>query len=271
MRLDRPIGTFLLLWPTLWALWVAGNGHPSARIVLIFSLGVVVMRSAGCVINDYADRNIDGKVARTRNRPLATNELSVNNALILFVALLLIALVLVLQLNRASLYFAILALAVATLYPFTKRFTHFPQLALAVAFSMAIPMAFIAQNQTLGLKAGLLWLANMVWVIAYDTIYAMVDREDDLKAKIKSSAILFGRFDRYIVFGLGVLAVAILVCLGVVLSYSGYYYLGLSLALANIIYQQWLLRNNATQFQAFISNHWFGAFVFIGILLHYLA
>jgi len=272
-RMDRPIGTFLLLWPTLWALWIAGNGQPQAKIVLIITLGVYVMRAAGCVINDFADRNFDGSVERTRNRPLSTGELSVRNALGAFALLLLIALVLVLQLNRESLYVALFALGIASFYPFAKRFTDLPQFVLGIAFSMGIPMAFTAHQGTVPAIAGWLVLANLLWVVAYDTIYGMVDREDDLKIGIKSTAILFGRFDRVIVFVFGLLSLMLLAWIGQTQNFNHYYYGGLVLALINLLYQQWLIKDADTrlQFNAFLSNSWLGAFIFFGLVLNYLA
>ena len=273
MRADKPIGTFLLLWPTLWALWIAGEGLPQARYVLIFTLGVFVMRAAGCVINDYADRDFDGDVARTKLRPLATGELKARHAIILFVALLGVALLLVLQLNRLSLYIAITAVGVATLYPFTKRFTYLPQFVLGIAFSMGIPMAFAAQQNHIPVVAWQLLIANLLWVVAYDTIYAMVDKEDDLKVGIKSTAILFGRYDRQIVFLFGLASVMMLAYIGSQLNLNHYYYGGLSLAFVNLLFQQWLIKEQDTsrQFQAFLSNNWFGVLVFSGLLLNYLA
>ena len=273
MRLDRPIGAFLLLWPTLWALWIAGDGRPQANIVLIFVLGVFVMRAAGCVINDYADRDFDGAVARTKNRPLATGELSAKNAATIFIILIALAILLAFQLNSMSRYVAIFAAVIATLYPFTKRFTYLPQFVLGIAFSMGIPMAFAAQLETIPAVAWLLLIANLLWVVAYDTIYAMVDREDDLKIGIKSTAILFGRFDRAIVFMLALASLAMLGYIGQSQQFNSYYFGGLLLALLNLIYQQWLIKDedNARQFSAFLSNNWFGAFVFIGLVLNYLA
>jgi len=272
-RMDRPIGTFLLLWPTLWALWIAGNGQPQAKIVLIITLGVYVMRAAGCVINDFADRNFDGSVERTRHRPLATGELSARNALGAFALLLLIALVLVLQLNRESLYVALFALGIASFYPFAKRFTDLPQFVLGIAFSMGIPMAFTAHQGTVPAIAGWLVLANLLWVVAYDTIYGMVDREDDLKIGIKSTAILFGRFDRVIVFVFGLLSLMLLAWIGQTQNFNHNYYGGLVLALINLLYQQWLIKDTDTrlQFSAFLSNSWLGAFIFFGLVLNYLA
>ncbi len=273
MRLDRPIGAFLLLWPTLWALWIAGSGQPPAHIVLIFVLGVFVMRAAGCVVNDYADRNFDGNVARTKARPLANGELQVRDAAIAFALLLILAILLVLQLNRMSLYVAVFALAIAAFYPFTKRFTYLPQFVLGIAFSMGIPMAFTAQLNTIPSVAWWLLVANLLWVVAYDTIYAMVDRDDDLKIGIKSTAILFGRFDKAIVLGLGGASLLVLAFIGQTQQFNTYYYGGLLLALCNLLYQQWLIKDqvNALQFTAFLTNNWFGAFVFIGLLLNYLA
>jgi 4-hydroxybenzoate polyprenyltransferase len=271
-RLDRPIGAFLLLWPTLWALWIAGHGQPQAKIVWILCLGVFAMRAAGCVINDYADRDFDGSVERTRKRPLATGELSVRSAMIAFVMLLLIALILVLQLNRESLYVALFALGIAAFYPFAKRFTYLPQFVLGIAFSMGIPMAFTAHQGNIPAVAWWLVLANLLWVVAYDTIYAMVDREDDLKIGIKSTAILFGRFDKIIVFLFGLASLLVLVWIGRSQGFNHYYYAGLILAVINLIYQQWLVKddNPRLQFDAFLSNNWLGAFVFFGLLLNYL-
>ncbi len=273
MRLDRPIGTFLLLWPTLWATWIAGNGQPQARIVLILSLGVYVMRAAGCVINDFADRNFDGSVARTKLRPLATGELSVANAVSVFVLLLLIALFLVLQLNRESLYVALVALGIACFYPFSKRYTYLPQFILGFAFSMGIPMAFTAHHGSIPAVAWWLLLANLLWVVAYDTIYAMVDREDDLKIGIKSTAILFGQHDKIIVFLFALASLLVLAGIGLQQGFNHYYYGGLLLASISLLYQQWLIKdqNHKLEFEAFLSNNWLGAFIFCGLLLNYLA
>ena len=272
MRFDRPIGAFLLLWPTLWALWIAGRGQPDAKIVLILTLGVFVMRAAGCVINDYADRHFDGSVERTRNRPLATGELQVIDAFIAFFGLLFIALILVLQLNQESLYVAIAALGIASFYPFSKRFTYLPQFILGVAFSMGIPMAFTAHQQSIPNIAWLLLFANLLWVVAYDTLYAMVDREHDLKIGIKSTAILFGHHDKLIVFLFGLASLLILIWIGVALGLNHYYFVGLALALLNLLFQQWLIKSNLNEdrFKAFLSNNWFGAIIFTGLLLSYL-
>ncbi len=272
MRVDRPIGAFLLAWPTLWALWIAGGGQPKANIVLIFMLGVFVMRAAGCVINDFADRNFDGHVARTIDRPLATGEISPREALFLFISLIGIALLLVIQLNDLSMWLAVIAAGLATLYPFTKRFTHLPQFVLGLAFSMSIPMAFAAHLAQVPTIAWWLFTANMLWVVAYDTIYAMIDKEDDLKIGIKSTAILFGRHVKLIIFLLSLGAVSLLAIIGLHNGFKAYYFGGLGLAFANVLYQQFLLKGDdpAKFFQAFLSNNWFGASIFAGLVLNYL-
>ncbi|MGL5762845.1 MAG: 4-hydroxybenzoate octaprenyltransferase, partial [Plesiomonas shigelloides] len=210
MRMDRPIGTLLLLWPTLWALWLAAQGQPNWPVLLVFVLGVVVMRAAGCVINDYADRHFDGHVKRTANRPLPSGDVRPSEARWLFVALVALAFVLVLTLNSLTIVLSLVALALAAVYPFMKRFTHLPQLVLGVAFGWSIPMAFAAQMNLLPLSCWLLLLANICWTVAYDTQYAMVDRDDDLRIGIKSTAILFGRFDKLII---GLLQLATLLLL----------------------------------------------------------
>jgi len=268
-RLDRPIGTFLLLWPTLWALWLAGDGHPDPTIVLIFIVGVFVMRSAGCVINDYADRHWDGKVERTQSRPMATGEIDEKTALVTFFVLLGLALALVLQLDIKTIKLSLFAVVIASVYPFTKRVTQLPQVVLGVAFSWGIPMAFMAHQGTVPLEGWLLFLANMLWVVAYDTIYAVVDRQDDLKAGIKSTAILFGHWARPIIVILQLSALALLSWLSESYQLSWHFQLGLGLALFTLIYQQWLMSSGEPQktFTAFLNNNWTGAFVFIGILL----
>ncbi|MEM7195891.1 MAG: 4-hydroxybenzoate octaprenyltransferase [Pseudomonadota bacterium] len=269
MRIDRPIGTFLLLWPTLWALWLAGNGQPDPTIVLWFVLGTFVMRSAGCVINDYADRDFDRHVDRTQARPLTRGDISERQALTLFVALLCIALFIVLQLNSFTFWFALLAVPIAASYPFFKRITHLPQLVLGVAFSWGIPMAYAALTESVPFEAWLLFAANFSWIVAYDTQYAMADREDDIKVGIKSTAILFGRHDNLIIGGLHGLCLLLLLWLGVERDFSYHYYLGLAAAACFAIYQQTLCRDRDRQrcFQAFLNNIWFGAMVFAGLLL----
>lgn len=272
MRADRPIGSFLLLWPTLWSLWLAGEGQPSASIVLIFIVGVFVMRSAGCVINDYADRHIDPDVARTCKRPLAAGLVQPREALILFAALCGIALLLVLQLNELSIKLSVVAVFLAASYPFMKRVTHLPQVYLGMAFGWSIPMAFAAQSGQLPAAIWLLFLANICWTVAYDTMYAMVDRDDDVKIGVMSTAILFGRNDRLIIGLLQLTALGLLIWTGLIFERGSYYYFGLLLASSFYIYQQWLIAEHDTTrcLQAFLNNNWFGAVVFIGLLLDYL-
>lgn len=272
MRLDRPIGSLLLLWPTLWALWIAGQGRPEPTIVLIFVAGVFIMRAAGCVINDYADRHYDPHVARTRNRPLASKRLTVGEALALFICLSLAALALVLLLNPFTIQLSLIGLFLAISYPFFKRFTHLPQLYLGVAFAWGIPMAFAAITESLPPVAWLLLLANVAWVLAYDTIYAMVDRKDDLRIGVRSTAILAGRYDRLMVLSGHLLCLAVLALVGWQLGLNGFYYAGLGGALAIAAYQQLLIweRREDRCFPAFLNNTWFGAVVFVGLVLAYL-
>ena len=268
-RLDRPIGAFLLLWPTLWALWLAADGRPDATIVVIFIAGTLAMRAAGCVLNDYADRRFDGRVERTRNRPLVTGEISGRAALGCCCCLLLVALLLVMQLNWQTRAAAVLAALVAAIYPYCKRFTHLPQLVLGVAFSFGIPMAYLALRTALPLEAGLLWCANFAWIVAYDTQYAMADRPDDVKIGVKSSAILFGRYDNLIVGLLHLSSLTVLAIIGYANGFSWHYYLALGLALCCAVYQQVLCqhRERAQCLRAFQNNNWFGAVIFAGIVL----
>jgi len=273
MRLDKPIGIYLLLWPTLWALWIAGEGKPDLLVVGVFVLGVVLMRSAGCVINDYADRHIDPHVARTCERPIACGSVTPREALILFVVLCLLAFALVLLLNRLTLYLSFGAVALAALYPFMKRFTHLPQVVLGAAFGWAVPMAFAALTGEVPRVAWLLFVATVLWTTAYDTMYGMVDREDDLKIGVKSTAILFGESDRLVIGILQLLALAALALAGQLAALGGYYDFGLALAAGLALYQQYLIRERRPEacFRAFLNNHWFGAAVFAGIVLAYLA
>ncbi len=269
MRLDRPIGTWLLMWPTLWALWVAAEGIPGRHVLLIFIVGVYLMRAAGCVINDYADRHFDGHVKRTKNRPLATGRIGEGEAQALFVMLVLAAFVLVWFTNLFTVMLSLVGVVLAFIYPFMKRYTHFPQAFLGAAFSWAIPMAFGAVLGHVPLEAWLLFAANVAWTVAYDTQYAMVDREDDLKIGIKSTAVLFGRADRLMI---GVLQLATLLLLGWVgvrLALGGFFWLGLAAMTATFVYQQYLIRDRQRDrcFQAFLNNHWSGLLVFAGIAL----
>ncbi len=272
MRLDRPIGALLLLWPTLWAVWVAGDGTPSLTVILVFIAGVWVMRAAGCVINDFADRHFDGSVARTRERPLATGALSAKQALLLFAGLLVLALLLLIPLNRFTFYLSFGGAGLAILYPFMKRFTFLPQLFLGAAFGWAIPMAFAAETGSLPAAAWLIFTAKVVWTVAYDTQYAMCDREDDLKIGIKSTAILFGDADRLIIGVLQALTLWPLWLLGRGLDFAWPWYLGLAVAAALFVYQQWLIRDRepAACFRAFLNNQWVGLAIFAGLWLQYL-
>lgn len=273
MRLHRPIGIFLLLWPTLWALWIAGQGRPDPLVLGVFVLGVVLMRSAGCVINDYADRHIDPQVERTRDRPLAAGRVSPREALVLFAVLCLAAFALVLLMNRLTILMSLAGALLAASYPFMKRYTHLPQVYLGAAFGWAVPMAFAAQTGGVPKIAWLLFVATVVWATVYDTLYGMVDREDDLKIGVKSTAILFGESDRIIIAILQVLLLVTLALAGREAGLTGYYYLGLLLAAGLALYQQYLIRDRSPPrcFQAFLNNNWFGAVVFAGIALEYLA
>jgi 4-hydroxybenzoate polyprenyltransferase len=270
-RLDKPIGIWLLLWPTLWALWIAGRGNPDGRLFIIFVAGTVLMRSAGCAINDYADRSFDPKVERTKDRPLAAGRISPVEALLLFAALSLAALTLVLQLNRMTLLLAVAGAALALSYPFVKRFLSVPQLYLGVTFGWGIPMAFSAQLGRLPRVAWLLLVANTLWVTVYDTMYAMVDRNDDVKIGVRSTAILFGDSDRHILAVLQALTLLSLYLVGGMLRMSPWYYAGLIAGALFFVHHLWLIRAREREacFQAFLSNHYFGLCVFLGIALNY--
>jgi len=269
MRFDRPVGTLLLLWPTLAALWIAAAGRPSLALVVIFTLGTIVMRAAGCVINDYADRNLDGHVTRTRDRPMARKQVSEWEALALFAVLLAIALVLVLFLNDFTKRLAVGGAAIATLYPFMKRWTYLPQIVLGAAFSWGIVMAFAATGAGLGDAAWLMFIASVLWIVSYDTVYAMVDRDDDVRVGIKSTAILFGHADRAMVAAMQVSTVAALALLGVRLQFGIAYFLGIAVAGALFVYQQRLIRDRkpANCFAAFRNNVWVGFALFAGTVI----
>ncbi len=272
MRLDKPIGILLLLWPTLWALLIAAQGKPDWIVVMIFITGTVLMRSAGCVMNDIADMKYDGLVERTKNRPLANNEVSKKEAYILAAVLSLVALGLVCFLNTLTIQLSVFALLLAASYPFTKRFLAIPQAYLGIAFGFGIPMAFAAIMGYIAPIAWVLLLANIFWAIAYDTEYAMVDREDDLKIGIKSSAITFGRFDVIAVMICYALTLLLLVIAGKWLLLSYAYYLGLAAAAGVAVYHYFLIKNRekAKCFKAFLHNNWFGFAVFLGIAANYL-
>ncbi len=272
MRLHRPIGSLLLLWPTLWALWLAGRGHPDPVLVAVFVAGVFIMRSAGCVINDYADRDFDGHVWRTRERPIASQEVSPRAALVLFAGLCGLAAMLAFWLNTFTIELSVVAVALAASYPFLKRFTHLPQLYLGLAFGWGIPMAFAAQTGHIPPMAWVLLAANVAWTVAYDTAYAMADRDDDLKIGVKSSAILFGRWDRAMVALSHAVALGLLYVVGVMAHLGPVYDGGLTVAMGFALYEQGLLRDRKPVdcFRAFLNNNWFGGSVFVGLVAAYL-
>lgn len=268
-RLNRPIGNFLLLWPMLWGLWIAAGGLPDLKVLVVFVLGVLIMRAAGCVINDYADRDFDGHVKRTTHRPMATGRVSEREALTLFVVLCLVAFGLVLLMNWLTIALSLVAVALAASYPFMKRYTHFPQVHLGAAFGWAIPMAFAAQTGAVAPVAWLLFLSAVVWATIYDTQYAMVDRDDDLKIGVKSTAVLFGRADRAIIGALQVVMLVVLGVTGLVVGLGPLWYLGLVAAAGLFGYQQWLIRGRQREacFRAFLNNNWLGGVIFLGLLL----
>ena len=271
MRLHRPIGSFLLLWPTLWALWLACDGHPTPKLFTVFVAGVFLMRAAGCVANDFADRGFDPHVMRTRDRPLATGEVSVREAVVLFIVLGLLAFALVLTLNTLSIELAVVGLALAVSYPFMKRYTYLPQPYLGLAFGWGIPMAYAAAKGSVPPEGWLIFIANILWATVYDTMYAMVDRRDDIKIGVKSTAILFGAMDKTIIGVLQGLLLLNLLLVGTRLELGGAYYAGLIAATGFALYEQYLIRKRDPErcFQAFLNNNWFGAAIFAGILLQY--
>ena len=272
MRLNRPIGILLLLWPTLWGVWIAGAGHPSWHIVLIFVLGTVLMRSAGCVINDYADRDFDRHVQRTQQRPITSGRIAPREALWLVVGLVLLAFLLILPLNTLTLLLSFLAVFLAASYPYTKRFFALPQAYLGIAFGFGIPMAFAAQQGSVPSVAWLLLVANVFWAMAYDTEYAMVDRADDIPLGIHSSAILFGKYDVVAVMVCYLIALGLLAMVGLITGAGVFYFVGLMLAEGIALYHYALIRERQPEecFRAFLHNNWFGAAVFAGIVLDYL-
>lgn len=267
MRLHKPIGSLLLLWPTLWSLWLAAKGLPSLKNLVIFTLGVFVMRSAGCVINDFADRKIDGRVKRTQDRPLATGAIAGSEALMLFVFLCLLAFALVLQTNLLTIQLSVGGVLLAFCYPFMKRYTHLPQVVLGAAFAWGIPMAYAAETGEIPSSIWLVYVAVVLWTLVYDTFYAMVDRDDDLKIGVKSTAILFGEQDRFITAMLQVITLYTLFLMGKRFGLGDYYHVGLVAVALLFVYQQWLIRYRAREscFRAFLNNNWVGFVVFLGI------
>ena len=271
IRFEKPIGFYLLLWPTLWALAIAAEGAPDGWILFVFVFGCFLMRSAGCAINDYADRDIDLKVARTRERPLTSGKISSREALLVFAVLSLMAFALVLSLNRFTILLSLVGILLAASYPYMKRFHYLPQVHLGAAFGWAVPMVFAAQTGSLPKQAWLLYVVALLWAVAYDTMYSMVDRDDDLKLGMKSTAILFGEFDRLMVAVFQVLFLATLLLIGLDLEFSAVYYLGLVAAALLLAFQQFLIADRvpAHCFIAFLNNHWVGAVIFAGIIGHY--
>lgn len=269
MRMDKPIGSLLLLWPTYWALWLSGQRIPDIKLLGVFTLGVFLMRAAGCVVNDFADRHFDGYVKRTRGRPLVTGQVSATEAKGIFALLVLLSFGLVLTLNKLTIWLSLAALALAWVYPFMKRVTHLPQVVLGMAFGWSIPMAYAAVSDHLPLTCWLLFLANLCWTVAYDTQYAMVDRDDDLKIGIKSTAILFGHFDKFVIGMLQVVTVLLMLWVGYLNQLAAVYYGGLLLISLLFIYQQRLLvlREQMHCFQAFLNNNYVGLVIFIAIVL----
>ncbi|MGG4665383.1 4-hydroxybenzoate octaprenyltransferase [Providencia vermicola] len=271
MRIDRPIGSLLLLWPTYWALWIAAQSTPNLHILIVFTAGVFFMRAAGCVINDFADRHFDGHVERTKHRPLPSGDVTEKEAKILFASLVGVSFLLVLTLNSMTIWLSIAGLALAWIYPFVKRVSHLPQVVLGAAFGWSIPMAFSAVGETLPLVCWVLFFINIIWSVIYDTQYAMVDRDDDLKIGVKSTAILFGQYDKLIIGLLQLLMVGLLVAVGSLAALGSIYYFSLALVAGLFVYQQQLMMNRerASCFKAFMNNNFVGLILFIGIMVSY--
>lgn len=270
-RLHKPIGIFLLLWPTLWSLWIAAEGIPPTSVLIVFIAGVVLMRSAGCILNDIADRNLDGHVERTRMRPIVTGDVSPLEALGVAIAIIVCAFLLVLQMNDLTVYLAFGAVFFAAIYPFMKRFTYLPQFFLGIAFSWAIPMGFAAVTETVTPVAWLIFIANILWTVSYDTMYAMVDRDDDLKAGIKSTAILFADADRVIIGIIQSLFLIVILVVAEKLNLNAVFYGAIGVAGLFCLYQQYLIKDRKREMcmRAFLNNNWLGAAIFVGLVLNY--
>jgi 4-hydroxybenzoate polyprenyltransferase len=270
-RFDKPIGILILLWPALWALWVASDGKPNTLVLTVICLGVVLMRAAGCVINDYADRDFDPHVERTKQRPIAAGKVTPKEALIFFVVLTLGAFALVLLLNTYTILLSFVGAFLAASYPFMKRYTQLPQAYLGIAFGWAVPMSFSAQMNAIPAVAWVMYLAVILWALVYDTMYAMVDKDDDLKIGVKSTAILFGNYDRHIMAVLQLIILGLLITIGVMQQCGWAYYLSIGIAAGLSVYQQRLIfhRNKAHCFKAFLNNNWFGLAIFIGLVVDY--
>jgi 4-hydroxybenzoate polyprenyltransferase len=271
IRLDKPIGILLLLWPTLIALWIAAEGFPDSLVLFVFVAGVILMRSAGCAINDYADRHVDGKVKRTMQRPLAAGKITEKEALIVFASLSITAFLLVLLMNELTIWMAVAGVILAATYPFMKRYHYLPQVHLGAAFGWSAPMAYAAQANELTAVTWLIFLATILWATAYDTMYAMVDYDDDIKIGVKSTAILFGNQDRLIIGIIQLLLIFDLVLIGHRAGLSGFYYLGVTAATVLAVYQQYLIKDRVREdcFKAFLNNNWFGLVLFVGVALDY--
>jgi len=269
MRFNKPIGIYLLLWPTYWALFLSAGGWPDIDLLIIFTFGVIITRSAGCVINDYADREIDKHISRTRDRPITTGEISPKAALLLFIALGLIAFALVLLTNTLTIKISFIAIALAVLYPYTKRWTNLPQLILGLAFAMSVPMAFSAQTGTVPASAGWIFLATILWTLIYDTLYAMADREEDLKIGVKSTAILFAKYDQIFITLLQILLIIVFIKIGNLFDLGAFYDISLIIILIFMIYHHLLIKKGkkSDYFKAFINNHYIGMALFSGIFL----
>ena len=269
MRLNKPIGIYLLLWPTYWALFLSAGGWPDIDLLIIFTFGVIITRSAGCVINDYADREIDKHIDRTRDRPITTGEISPKAALLLFFVLGLVAFALVLLTNALTIKISFLAIALAVLYPFTKRWTSLPQLILGLAFAMSVPMAFSAQTGTVPASAGWIFLATVLWTLIYDTLYAMADRDEDLIIGVKSTAILFAKYDQFFITLLQILLMMVFIKIGNLFDLGTFFDISLIIILLIMIYHQLLIkkRQKMDYFKAFINNHFIGMTAFFGIFL----
>jgi len=269
MRLNKPIGIYLLLWPTYWALFLSAGGWPDIDLLIIFTFGVIITRSAGCVINDYADRDIDKHIARTRDRPITAGEISPKAALLLFFALGLVAFALVLLTNTLTIKISFIALALVVLYPFSKRWTNLPQLILGLAFAMSVPMAFSAQTGTVTVSAGWIFLATVLWTLIYDTLYAMADRDEDLKIGVKSTAILFAKYDQIFITLLQILLMIVFIKIGNLFDLGAFYDISLIIILFFMIYHQFLIkkRQKMDYFKAFINNHFIGMTLFFGVFL----
>jgi 4-hydroxybenzoate polyprenyltransferase len=272
-RMHKPIGVLLLLWPMYWALWIASHGKPDLLVFLVFTFGVVLMRSAGCVINDYADRKIDPHVARTKNRPIASGQVTPVEALQLLFVLVVLAFLLVLSMNQLTIWLSFGGVLLAALYPFMKRHTHLPQVFLGAAFGWAVPMVFAAQTNTVPPIAWLLFIATVIWAVVYDTMYAMVDRADDLKIGVKSTAILFGELDKVLIGCFQILLLITLLIIGQKAALGGFYFTGVFAAFLFTLYHQYLIKDRLPQrcLQAFLNNNYLGLVVFVGVLLDYTA